>query len=499
MSEETRATPITSDAKRELRVLFEACNFARNQKFPRANVIKELDDLIEKYKLNRGQASRQFLNWKKEKFDFELDTFSTDPEEIRQLLNDHMVQDPEEFVGSVMQSMIPTTESAGIENYRWLTMLCQERPKFLDAVKLISKQPYIAPFVRMLGDYTDIAVAVFPNTAKLLKKAENKFLQGRKDFTVRRREEFQVMIISRRALHEMANERSELVLQNLNNQEWAALFNEVEDKMYRQWALASYSHGLPPIEIPLEVDVHNGSKGVLYYTAGWILSKIPSSKRGNDKFEKKFRETFAKHLSITYEEAERNSLPMQLVKKREMKSLTYPNETFYTFIALLETIYMKNLTTTMMIAYSDGKLLHRIHQAIFVNAGVRAIFIENFDLENVEYSWNLLHRILSNFRNMRGRWFVSSLHGQKRKTLRVVDNFATRKGVANAAAVAKGKAEARAESTKCEYYESATESLLEVSLSLGDDGKDASETEDELNIESEDESDTNDGADEDES
>jgi hypothetical protein len=496
MSEETRATPITSDAKRELRVLFEACNFTRNQKFPRANVIKELDDLIEKYKLNRGQASRQFLNWKKEKFDFELEVFSTDPEEIRQLLNDHMVQDPEEFVFSAMQSMIPTTKSTDIKNYKWLTMLCRNRPKFKDGIKLISKQPYIAHFVRMLGDYTDVAVAVFPNAAKLLKQAEDKFLQGRKDLKIRRLAEFQNAIIARRALYAAADENLESEEYKLSIQEWAALFHEVEDKMYRRWALASYSYDLPPIEIPLEVDVHEASKGVLYYTAGWILSKIATSKRGNDRVERRFRQSFAKSFSITSEEAERNSLPMELVKKREMKSLTYPNETLYSFVALLETIYMKNLTTTMMIAYSDGKLLHRIHQAIFESADVGALFIEKFDLEEVDHSRNLLLEILSKFRNMRGRWFVNSLRGQKKKTLGVVDDFATRKGVANAASVAKGKAQARAENSKREYYEAATES---APLSLDDDGENGSETEDELNIDSENESDTNDGADADES
>ena len=54
----------------------------------------------------------QFLSWKKEKFDFALEAFSSDPEEIRQPLTNHAVQDPEEFVVSVMQSMIPTAKSA---------------------------------------------------------------------------------------------------------------------------------------------------------------------------------------------------------------------------------------------------------------------------------------------------------------------------------------------------------------------------------------------------
>ena len=488
MSEETRTTPITSEAKRELRVVFEKCNFARNQKFPRANVITDLDELIDKYKLKRGQAARQFLNWKKEKFEFELVVFSTDPDEIRQLLTDHMVQEPEEFVLSVLQSMIPTAKSAGIVNYKWLTMLCQERPKFKDAIKLISKESrYIEPFIRMLGHYTDIAVAVFPSTAKLLKQAEEKFLLERKNFRILCREDFKVAVIARRALYEAVDDHLDSEEHKINDQEWAALFHEIEDKMYRQWALASYSDDLPPIEIPLEVDVHKASEGVLYYTAGWILSKIPTSTRGKNIFEKRFRETFATCFSISSEEAEHNSLPTQLVKKREMKSLTYPNEAVYSFVALLETIYMKNLTTTMMIAYSDGKLLHRIHQAIYKNADVGAIFIEKFDLEDVEHSWNLFVHILKKFRNMRGRWFVNSLRGQKKKTLQVVDDFATRKGVANAAAVSKGKAQVRAENSKREYYEAATES---APLSLDDDGENGTE-----NTESEDESDTNDGAD----
>jgi hypothetical protein len=52
MSEETRTTPITAVAKRELRAVFEACEFARDQQFLLANVVKELDELIDKYKLN---------------------------------------------------------------------------------------------------------------------------------------------------------------------------------------------------------------------------------------------------------------------------------------------------------------------------------------------------------------------------------------------------------------------------------------------------------------
>ena len=211
-------------------MVFEKCTFARNQKLPRANVITDLDELIDKYKLKRGQAARQFLNWKKEKFEFELVVFSTDPDEIRQLLTDHMVQEPEEFVLSVLQSMIPTAKSAGIVNYKWLTMLCQERPKFKDAIELISKESrYIEPFIRMLGHYTDIAVTVFPNTVKLLiKQAEDKFLLERKNFRILCQEDLKVAVIARRALYEAVDDHLDSEEHKINDQEWAALFHEIE-------------------------------------------------------------------------------------------------------------------------------------------------------------------------------------------------------------------------------------------------------------------------------
>jgi hypothetical protein len=140
-------------------------------------------------------------------------------------VTDHiMVQDPEDCVASVIKSMIPTTKSAGIEYYKWLTMVCEQRPKFKDAIKLISNQPaYMEHFAHMLGDYTDLAVAVFPETAKLLDGAQDKFLHGRKSKIIQRLQEFQFAIIARRAAYEAANENWKSAERNINDQEWAAL------------------------------------------------------------------------------------------------------------------------------------------------------------------------------------------------------------------------------------------------------------------------------------
>jgi hypothetical protein len=64
-------------------------------------------------------------------------------------------------------------------------------------------------------------------------------------------------------------------------------------------------------------------------------------------------------------------------------SITYPNETLYSFVALLGDNLHEEPDDNDEIAYSDGNRLMHPSEAIFESADV-STFIEKFDLEEVD-------------------------------------------------------------------------------------------------------------------
>ena len=96
-----------------------------------------------------------------------------------------------------------------------------------------------------------------------------------------------------------------------------------------------------------------------------------------------------------------------------------------------------------MIAYHDGSLFEKITEAIQSNETIMNTFksklkIEHYPDKNIK---NLLEAILLKFKNIRGRWFVNKIRGQKQHTT----TFSTRETVSVKKEIAQATADTRLE------------------------------------------------------
>ena len=107
-STSTSRRNITAEAKLELADYFNRCNFPSNQTLPRHNSPghEELDAIIARFGLNRKQAARQLLIWKKSKHMIDGHAFTMSSESIASRINDILPLLPEELVHQTIVSMI---------------------------------------------------------------------------------------------------------------------------------------------------------------------------------------------------------------------------------------------------------------------------------------------------------------------------------------------------------------------------------------------------------
>ena len=89
-STSTSRRNITVEAKLELVDYFNQCNFPSNQTLPRHNSPgrEELDAIIARFGLNRKQAARQLLIWKKSKHKIDGHIFTMSSESIASRISD---------------------------------------------------------------------------------------------------------------------------------------------------------------------------------------------------------------------------------------------------------------------------------------------------------------------------------------------------------------------------------------------------------------------------
>ncbi len=97
-AKKTRATQITKEGKDELWAYFDKKNWARNTPMPRANVDTALDGIINKFKLQRDQASRQLLKWKAAKYQNTQVCILLNPGDIEKSISESISMSPEAFM-----------------------------------------------------------------------------------------------------------------------------------------------------------------------------------------------------------------------------------------------------------------------------------------------------------------------------------------------------------------------------------------------------------------
>ena len=94
----------------ELVDYFNQCNFPSNQTLPRHNSPgrEELVAIIARFGLNRKQAARQLLIWKKSKHKIDGHIFTMSSESMAFRINDRLHLSPKELVYQYLESMIPS-------------------------------------------------------------------------------------------------------------------------------------------------------------------------------------------------------------------------------------------------------------------------------------------------------------------------------------------------------------------------------------------------------
>ena len=93
---------ITAEAAKALQDYYASQKWGQNQKMPGNNVDKGLDDIIQRFGLERKQAAYQLLKWKKNTYDF----YSWVPNHSE----DHMTMENDEFVMFTLLNMIPQVD-----------------------------------------------------------------------------------------------------------------------------------------------------------------------------------------------------------------------------------------------------------------------------------------------------------------------------------------------------------------------------------------------------
>ena len=120
-----------------------------------------------------------------------------------------------------------------------------------------------------MKQYTIFAADAFPRTASMLRAGDTEFARTR----LLKKEEGEVEFL------DLAND---LTLQGIDPDTlqrpiellWRSVYANIEDKLFRRWAMHSFQLRLPEISFPEVISVHKYSMGVLYYTGGWLLSSL---------------------------------------------------------------------------------------------------------------------------------------------------------------------------------------------------------------------------------
>mmetsp|Transcript_8929 Transcript_8929/g.18921 ORF Transcript_8929/g.18921 Transcript_8929/m.18921 type:complete len:175 (-) Transcript_8929:138-662(-) len=139
---------------------------------------------------------------------------------------------------------------------------------------------------------------------------------------------------------------------------------------------------------------------------------------------------------------------------------------FFRFARRVESVFIKNLTLDIMIAYQEGDLIIKIGEALLENDSIKEDFwllACDAGLDEDESDAVFVY-VINVYLGMRGRWFIRTAKGQE-STKSVFTKASTRKKVANAADMSRAKGG----SAEKEVYEKAEENILSCANEAEDD------------------------------
>jgi len=120
--------------------------------------------------------------------------------------------------------------------------------------------------------------------------------------------------------------------------------------------------------------VLKGSKGTVYFLAGWLLLKVSQQKavRRQPAINK-----FVSHNSVTIGSSVARMLPTEVVDNREIHAgkMRRVGHDFFRFVCMLEALYMVNLTPAVALAYREN-FFWRVDEIVKKNKDLKDLFIK---------------------------------------------------------------------------------------------------------------------------
>lgn len=416
VQEHAKAKPISQAAKAELRQYFTRRQWPRNKTMPKVNVDGGLDDIINKHGLKRNQASRQLRNWKAAKYDnSQVSLIHLKPEDIKESICESISMELDHYVSSYSGIIAEGGEVPGCPDNTNLCQLIGESTEG-GAKKGMAKFIHDNPthqsskiFVNLVEKWIECVVKDFPKRAKQLGDAELTFLVNVNKEKVSSLEEWK---------HLFGSDEFPLGTR-MSKPQFGYFFLLSAEALFFYWCRTMVDDDRRAIEIPDKDLVAKYSQEVVYYVAGWTLQRASLAKTVGELDRFKYQQ-FATSHNTTIDTAKQASLPYELVELRQKKILFYASEAYFNFIRLVESIYIKNLTMSMMLAYADGDLVKAIDAKIKSSDRVQAVFFSLFSSDNVlgeSDKLDIMHYVLERYLKMRGCWFVKHMKTNQGKSL----------------------------------------------------------------------------------
>ena len=130
---------------------------------------------------------------------------------------------------------------------------------------------------------------------------------------------------------------------------------------------------------------HRRSLPVVYYVAGWTLQRASLSKTVASS-DRKTNQSFAMLHNIGRVSAKEECLPSSLVEMCQKKCLFFASKSYFHFVKTIESVYVKNLTLKMMMAYVNEDLVEAINATLLASEIICGELIALFETEETEFN-----------------------------------------------------------------------------------------------------------------
>ncbi len=232
---------------------------------PRANVDTGLDDIIQKYKFQHNQASRQLLKWKAAKFQNSQVRIILDPGDIEKSISESLSMPLEAFMTKFLDDIFHGRDV--VSGSTDLSLFCQsvqKNPSELAVVKFIHENPAHecnSILVSYFQKLSETAGELFPKSAAKLTKVDLEFL-------VQDDKQKRILLEKWKALHPSIKyppDATQTVHQFGTT--GMLLFNI----LFGVWTLLLVEDERAEVKIVDKDLVCRHSLEVVYYVAGWML------------------------------------------------------------------------------------------------------------------------------------------------------------------------------------------------------------------------------------